>query len=561
MAEKSEKPSIIDTRRDQIFPTLSAHDFTRLRRFGEVKTFAPGTFLMKAGEVAQGLSFVLKGHIDVRQGGAATGSQSIVKHGPGGFLGELAQLSDRPALVDAVAEDEVEAIVVRPRRLRDVLVQEAELGERIMRALILRRVGLLEAGQTGPILIGPFGTGDMLRLENFLTRNGHPHRSLDSGNDSCAQTLLSRFTVQPEHLPIVLCPGGEILRNPTEHELARCLGLVKNLDAERIYDAAIVGSGPAGLAAAVYAASEGLGTIVLDCRSFGGQAGASSRIENYLGFPTGISGLALMARAYNQAQKFGAEVTIPEEAHNLAPDQEGEDRFHLKLGTGETVRARSVVIASGARYRRLDIDNLSDFEGTCVHYWASAVETRLCAGQEVVLTGAGNSAGQAVVFLAPKVKKLWMVVRGHSLEATMSQYLVDRIRGLPNVEVVLRTEICGLGGTDGVLENVTLKKRDSGETNTYPVSHIFSFIGADPNTDWLAQSGIHLDDKGFVVTGLNGRHPLATNCDGIFAVGDVRCGSVKRVAAAVGEGSTVVSAIHGFLAQQRAAQEPKAAAE
>ncbi|MDB5739858.1 MAG: thioredoxin reductase, partial [Alphaproteobacteria bacterium] len=437
MAEKSEKPSIIETRRDQIFPVLGEHDFMRLRRFGQVTTFAPGTFLMKAGEVAQGLSFVLKGHIDVRQGGAVTDGQSIVQHGPGSFLGELAQLSDRPALVDAVAEGEVEAIVVAPRRLRDVLVQEAELGERIMRALILRRVGLLEAGQTGPILIGPFGTSDMLRLENFLTRNGHPHRSLDSGHDSCAQTLLSRFTVQPEHLPIVLCPGGEILRNPTEHELARCLGLVKNLDAERIYDTAIVGSGPAGLAAAVYAASEGLSTIVLDCRSFGGQAGASSRIENYLGFPTGISGLALMARAYNQAQKFGAEVTIPEEARSLDQDQPGEDRFHLKLGTGETVKARSVVIASGARYRRLEIDNLSEFEGTCVHYWASAVETRMCSGQEVVLTGAGNSAGQAVVFLAPKVKKLWMVVRGKSLEATMSQYLVDRIKALPNVEVVV----------------------------------------------------------------------------------------------------------------------------
>ena len=555
------KKSVVDTRRDQIFPVLSDHDFLRLRRFGEVRTFAPGTFLMKAGEVASGLSFVLKGTIDVRQGGAVSGRQSIVQHGPGSFLGELAQLSDRPALVDAVAETEVEAIVVPARRLRDVLVQEAELGERIMRALILRRVGLLEAGQTGPILIGPFGTSDMLRLENFLTRNGHPHRSLDSGSDGCAQTLLNRFTVQPEHLPIVLCPGGEILRNPTEHELARCLGLVKNLDAERIYDTAIVGSGPAGLAAAVYAASEGLSTIVLDCRSFGGQAGASSRIENYLGFPTGISDLALMARAYNQAQKFGAEVTIPEEAHSLGPDHDGEDRFHLKLGTGETVRARSVVIASGARYRRLEIDNLSDFEGTCVHYWASAVETRLCAGQEVVLTGAGNSAGQAVVFLAPKVKKLWMVVRGHSLEATMSQYLIDRIRALPNVEVVLRTEICGLGGTEGVLDSVTLKKRDSGQTNSYPVSHIFSFIGADPNTDWLEGCGVKLDAKGFVITGQDGRHALETCRDGVFAVGDVRCGSVKRVAAAVGEGSTVVSAIHQWLARERERLSQKVAAE
>jgi thioredoxin reductase (NADPH) len=451
--------------------------------------------------------------------------------------------------------------VVAPRRLRDVLVQEAELGERIMRALILRRVGLLEAGQTGPILIGPFGTSDMLRLENFLRRNGHPHRALDSGSDACAQTLLKQFTIQPEHLPIVLCPGGEILRNPSESELARCIGLLKSIDPDTVYDAAIVGAGPAGLAAAVYAASEGLSTLVLDCRSFGGQAGASARIENYLGFPTGISGMALMARAYNQAQKFGAEIAIPDEATLLAADGQGEARFHLKLGNGEMVAARSVVIASGARYRRLDIPNLSDFEGTCVHYWASAVETRLCAGQEVALAGAGNSAGQAVVFLAGKVKKLWMVVRGRNLEDTMSQYLVDRIRALPNVEVVTRTEICGFEGSDTTLHKVRFRNRDSGKEESCEIGHVFSFIGADPNTDWLGNSGIKLDDKGFVITGADNGHLLATNREGVFAVGDVRCGSVKRVAAAVGEGSTVVSAIHAYLARQRAAQDQKAAAE
>src|SRR5476651_23966 len=409
----SEPASVIETRRHQMFPTLDAHDFSRLRRFGQVRSFPSGTLIMKAGEVAPGLAFILKGKVDVRQGGAVSQRQSIVQHGPGSFLGELAQLSNRPALVDATAMGEVEAIVVPPRRLRDVLVQEAELGERIMRALILRRVGLLEAGQTGPILIGPFGSADMLRLENFLRRNGHPHRALDSATDGCAQTLLKQFTIQPEHLPIVLCPGGQILRNPSEGELARCIGLLRSIDPDMIYDAAIVGAGPAGLAAAVYAGSEGLSTLVLDCRSFGGQAGASARIENYLGFPTGISGLALMARAYNQAQKFGAEIAIPDEAQLLVTDG-NRARFQLKLGNGETVQARCVVLASGARYRRLDIANLSDFEGTCVHYWASAVETRLCAGQEVALTGAGNSAGQAVVFLAGKVKKLWMVVRGRN---------------------------------------------------------------------------------------------------------------------------------------------------
>lgn len=555
----ADTPSLLETRRHQMFPHMEERDIERLRRFGEIRHFSDGEVIMKAGELGPGLVFVLKGEIDVRHGGAISRAEPITRHGPGGFLGELAQLSDRPALVDASALGEVEAIVVPPRRLRDVLVQEAELGERLMRALILRRVGLLQAGQTGPILIGPFGSADMLRLENFLRRNGHPHRTLDSNNDGCAQTLLKRFIIQPEHLPIVLCPGGQILRNPSESELARCIGLVKPIDPGMVYDTAIVGAGPAGLAAAVYAASEGLSTLVLDCRSFGGQAGASARIENYLGFPTGISGLALMARAYNQAQKFGAEIAIPDEAQLMLDP--GSTHFQLQLGNGETVSARSLVLASGARYRRLNISNLSDFEGTCVHYWASAVETRLCAGQEVALAGAGNSAGQAIVYLADKVKKLWMVVRGRDLESSMSQYLIDRIRSLPNVEVLLRTEICGLEGTEGNLKQVRWRHRDTGVEISRDIGHVFSFIGADPNTDWLTGSGLHLDDHGFIITGKDGRHLLATNCDGIFAVGDVRCGSVKRVAAAVGEGATVVSAIHGWLAQRRAAQDQKVAAE
>jgi thioredoxin reductase (NADPH) len=552
---------LLETRRHQMFPLLAEPDIARLRRFGEVCIFRDGAFIMKAGEVAPGLAFVLKGAIDVRQGGAVSRGEPITQHGPGGFLGELAQLSGRPSLVDAIARGDVEAIVLPPRRLRDVLVQEAVLGERIMRALILRRVGLLQLGQAGPILIGPAGSSDMLRLENFLRRNGHPHRALDSETDPCAQTLLKRFIIQPEHLPIVLCPGGQILRNPSESELARCIGLLRPIDPDMVYDTVVVGAGPAGLAAAVYAASEGLCTMVLDCRSFGGQAGASSRIENYLGFPTGISGLALMARAYNQAQKFGAEISIPEEARLLEARGENGARFEIRLGSGERVRARSLVLASGARYRRLGIPNLSDFEGTCVHYWASAIETKLCSGQEVALAGAGNSAGQAVVYLAEKVKKLWMIVRGRSLEDTMSQYLIDRIRALPNVEVLLRTEICALEGGEAALSRVRWRNRDTGTESEHAMGHVFSFIGADPNTGWLEGSGIALDEKGFVITGVGGSHLLATNCDGIFAVGDVRCGSVKRVAAAVGEGSTVVSAIHAYLARQRAGEEQKAAAE
>ena len=548
--------SVLETRRDQMFPQLSSQEIERLSRFGGVREYRAGTVITKAGMVSEGLVFVLKGEIEVKQGGTVSQRQTIVRHGPGHFHGELAQLSDRPSLVDAEALTEVEALVVPAARLRDVLVQEASLGERIMRALILRRVGLLEEGQTGPVLIGPFGSADMLRLENFLRRNGHPHRALDSVTDSCAQTLLKRFTIQPEHLPIVLCPGGEILRDPTEGELARCIGLVKPIDASTVYDTAIVGAGPAGLAAAVYAASEGLSTLVLDCRSFGGQAGASSRIENYLGFPTGISGLALMARAYNQAQKFGAQIAIPDEALTLCPNSAP---FRIGLGNGETAVARTIVLAGGARYRRLDISNLSDFEGTCVHYWASAIETKLCSGQEVALTGAGNSAGQAVVFLAEQVKKLWMIVRGRNLEATMSQYLIDRIRSLPNVEVLTHTEICALEGEPGLLKRVRWKNRDTGKTGEHEIGHVFSFIGAEPNTDWLQGSGVHLDDKGFIITGSDNAHLLATSRDGVFAVGDVRCGSVKRVAAAVGEGSTVVSAIHAFLARQREAAHREAA--
>ena len=542
-------PPVIEARRAQMFPSLDPHDIARLRRFGEVENYPEGAALMKAGAVAAGLYFVLSGKVSVTQGGDYSRRQEVVQHGPGSFGGELAQLSGRPSLVDAVAVEPVEALILPPRRLRDVLVQEAELGERLMRALILRRVGLLQAAETGPIIIGAVGSFDVLRLENFLTRNGHPHRTLNCNSDPCAKTLLERFHVVPEQLPIVLCPGGQILHNPGEGELARCIGLVRKIDPEMVYDTVIVGAGPAGLAAAVYAASEGLSTLVLDCRSFGGQAGASSRIENYLGFPTGITGLALMARAYNQAQKFGAEITIPDEAKKLEVGNGA--RFAISLGDGELVRSNSLVVASGARYRRPDIADLAAFEGTCVHYWASAIESRLCAGQEVALVGAGNSAGQAVVYLAQHVKKVWMIVRGSSLEATMSQYLVERIKSLPNVEVLTRTEICTLEGEDGTLQCVRWKNRDTGAESLHAIGHLFLFIGAEPNTDWLHGSGVALDEKGFIVTGDN-RHALATSRDGVFAIGDVRAGSIKRVAASVGEGAQVVAALHAFLADTRA---------
>ena len=462
----------------------------------------------------------------------------------------LALLSGRPALVDAIAQERVHAIIIPPERLRSLMIAEAELGERIMRALILRRVAILQAGIGGPIILGRAENGDVLRLEGFLRRNGHPHQLLNPETDAPAKLLIERFHVDPGQLPIVLCPSGQLLRNPGEDELARCLGLVRPIDPDRLYDIAVVGAGPAGLATAVYAASEGLSVVVLDRRSFGGQAGASARIENYLGFPTGITGMALMARAYNQAQKFGAEMAIPDEATSLTTHAGAIGPFTLHLQIGERVSARSVVLATGARYRRLDVSNLDAFEASSVHYWASPLEAKLCVNQEVALVGAGNSAGQAAVYLASQGAKVWMLVRRSDLAATMSRYLVDRIRGLANIEVVTGATITALQGHDGTLETVRWRIGATDHEVFRPIKHLFLFIGADPNTDWLSSSGIALDAKGFVITGADAgaHHPLETSRPGVFAIGDVRANSVKRVAAAVGEGAQVVAALHSLLA-------------
>jgi thioredoxin reductase (NADPH) len=538
-----------DTRREQMFPTLAPEHIDRLRRFGENRSYAAGARVFRAGEVAPGLVVVLSGSVEVTQGRGLDRPEAIVTHGPGQFVGELTQLSARPSLVDAEALEPTDALVIASARLRDLMVQEAELGERIMRALILRRVGLLESGASGPIIIGQTDHADVLRLQVFLARNGVPHRVLDSEADPCARTLIERFHVDPHHLPIVLCANGKLLRNPSENELARCIGLVRPIDAQTVYDVAIVGAGPAGLAAAVYAASEGLSVIVLDCRAFGGQAGASARIENYLGFPTGISGMALMARAYNQAQKFGAEIMIPDEANSLELGADGDHRrYVLSVGADESVQARAVVLASGARYRRLDVAGLARFEGSCVHYWASPIEARLCGGQEVALVGAGNSAGQAAVYLAGHAGKVWLLARGRSLAATMSRYLVERIAAQPNITVMTQTEIIALDGHEGHLEQVRWRDNVTNAEAARPIGHVFLFIGADPNTDWLAQCAIDLDARGFIRTGSDGRHALETSRAGVFAIGDVRSGSIKRVAAAVGEGAQVVAAVHAHLA-------------
>jgi thioredoxin reductase (NADPH) len=493
-----------------------------------------------------GMFVIISGEVVIRFHGADRAP--IVTHGPGSFSGELAGLSGRPALVDGVAKGAVSVLNIPPERLRNVLVEEAELGEKIMRALILRRVGILQEGLGGPVIIGRADNSDVLRLVGFLARNGHPRQQLDPATDPEARSVIERFHIAPHELPIVLCPNGELLRNPSEGVLARCIGLVQAMDPNKVYDAAIVGAGPAGLAAAVYAASEGLSVLVLDCRAFGGQAGASARIENYLGFPTGITGIALMARAYNQAQKFGAEMAIPNEVVRLDGDR--HDGFTLVLANDERVRARGVVVASGATYRRLNCENLPAFEGSSVHYWASPLEGRLCQAQEVALVGAGNSAGQAAVYLASQAAKVWMLVRGRSLDDSMSRYLIERIAAQPNIEVLTQTEVSGLEGADGMLETVRWRNARTREEIARPIRHLFLLIGAEPNTDWLTQCGIAVDEKGFVITDANGR-ALETNREGIFAIGDVRSGSIKRVASAVGEGAQVVAALHAYLARTK----------
>ena len=533
------------TRGDQMFLRFTDAEIERLSHFGEPRSYQAGDMIVRVGEVGPGLMLILSGKVEVTRPEAGQ-PLHIVTHERGNFMGELAQLSGRPYLVDEQALTDVEAVAIPADRLRALLIAEANLGERLMRALILRRVGLIETG-AGPIVIGAETNPDVLRLVNFLRRNGHPYRNLDPADDSCAETLIERFKVEAEELPIVLCPNGKLLRNPSEDQLARCVGLVGPIDSDKLYDVVVIGAGPAGLATSVYAASEGLSVFAIDCRSFGGQAGASARIENYLGFPTGISGMALMGRAFSQAQKFGVGVAIPDEAVKL---ECGNDPCQILLATGERIRARAVVIATGARYRRLGVERLEQYEGSAVHYWASPLEADLCANQEVALVGGGNSAGQATVFLAGRAKRVTLIAR-RPLSETMSQYLIERIEAQPNIDIVVGCEIAALEGSGSDLQSVTWRDRKAGTETRRPIRYLFSFIGAEPNTDWLVASGLKLDPRGFVLTGEDlgdERLPLETSRRGVFAVGDVRACSVKRVAAAVGDGAQVVAAIHKYLA-------------
>ena len=549
-------PPVVKARREQMYFPLTEHEIDRLRRFGEVRRYAVGDYLVRAGEAGFGMAVVLQGRVDVTRRDGLGHDELVRTYGERHFVAEVGQLSGRAAFVDVRAETEIEALIIPPAGLRGLVIAEAELGERVMRALILRRVGLIQAGAGGPVLIGPPGHPGLVRLQNFLMRNAIPHRVLDPAAEHDADALLACLKPEPSDMPIVLCPSGKTLRNPSDREVAKGVGLLPELDPERRYDVAVVGAGPAGLATAVYAASEGLSVVVLESRAFGGQAGASSRIENYLGFPTGISGQALAGRAFNQAQKFGADIVIPSVVRRL--DCTGADSYRLDLDGGTAIEARAVVVATGADYRRPPFPGLTEAERDGVHYWASRVEGALCSGQEVALVGGGNSAGQAAVFLSSVAAKVWMLVR-RPLETTMSQYLIERIAAQSNIELKVHTEVERLDVDEGgVLSRIAWRNHSTGETGEHPLRHLFLFVGADPCADWLKGCDAAIDAKGFILTGRAARPGeedppgLMTSLDGVFAIGDVRSGSTKRVAAAVGEGAAVVAQIHAYLADHAA---------
>jgi thioredoxin reductase (NADPH) len=551
----------------QMFPVLTAHQAETAKRFasGEARRFEAGEAVFEIGDRTAPAWLVLAGSLDVFRHEGLSHEAHVTTHHPGQFTGEVNQLSGRPSLVRGRAgPDGCTLLPFDGAHIRALVIGSADVGEIIMRAFILRRVALINAGGAGSVLIGVPGSPALTRLQGFLSRSAYPHIILDGSSDEEGHALIERLGVLPAELPLMVCPNGTVLRNPSDIEAALCLGMTPELRSDVIYDVAIVGAGPAGLAAAVYAASEGLSVIVLDERSVGGQAGASARIENYLGFPTGISGQALAGRAFNQALKFGAEIALPLQVLDLVPASPGpEPQFHtLKLANGGTVEALTVIVASGARYRRPDIANIEMFEGAGVSYWASSIEAKLCEGEEIALIGGGNSAGQAVVFLAPQVKRLRLIVR-RALEETMSRYLIERISALPNVEVHTSCEVVALEGDRiGGLTAAVLRDRTTGEERRFPLRHMFLFIGADPNAVWIGKHA-DTDSNGFVLTGQPFRGnaaacarpalPLETSVPNLFAIGDVRAASTKRVAAAVGEGAAVVAQIHAalqFMAQR-----------
>ncbi len=554
----SSQPDIRETRREQIFPELTPAQIARLEPHGRRIATRRGEVLSQPGDRQRELLVVLSGSVEIVRPGLA-GEELIVVHTPGHFSGEMSILRGAGSLVLTRVREEGEVLALAPQELRAVVQTDYELSELLMRAFILRRVALIGAQGGDVILLGSRHSAGTLRVQQFLGRNGFPYVNLDVELDASVQELLDRFHVSVDDVPVVVCRGEKVLKNPSNHELAECLGMNAELDPVRVRDLVVIGAGPAGLASAVYGASEGLDVLVMETNAPGGQAGSSSKIENYLGFPTGISGQALAGRAFTQAQKFGAEMAIASSALRLHCDKRP---YTVETSEGHAIHARAIVIASGAEYRQLAIADLARFVGVGVYYAATAVEARVCRGEEVIVVGGGNSAGQAAVFLAGSCRHVHVLVRSKGLAESMSRYLVRRIEESPHITLHTQTEIVALAG-EASLERVTWRSNRDGGEQVQPIGHVFLMTGAVPNTRWL-EGCLRLDDKGFVCTGTDlgvedlsppqwplARRPYAfeTNLPGVFAVGDVRSGSVKRVASAVGEGSACVQSVHRALAE------------
>jgi thioredoxin reductase (NADPH) len=549
-------PLTLTSQADRIFPTLTSAQVARIAAHGRRRAVEAGEVLAEAGAAAVPFFVVLSGRIEiVRPSGAA--EQLVVAHAAGQFTGEINMLSGRPALLRLRATAPGEVVELDRDRLLTLVQTDAELGEIIMRAFILRRVELIAHGFGDVVLMGSDHCAETLRVKEFLTRNGHPYSYIDLDRDADVQNLLDRFHVSPGDVPVLICRGDVVLRSPTNQQIADCLGFNEAIEQTHLRDVVIVGAGPAGLAAAVYAASEGLDVLVLETSAPGGQAGSSSKIENYLGFPTGISGQALGARAYTQAQKFGAQVMIARGAHRLACERKP---YAVEIDGGPRVPARTVIIATGAEYRKPPLANMTRFENAGVYYGATFMEAQLCRGEEVIVVGGGNSAGQAAVFLAQTAKHVHMLVRSNGLAESMSRYLIRRIELSPAITLRTCTEIEALEGANH-LERVRWRNSDTGVAETRAIRHVFVMTGANPSTHWLAGC-VALDAKGFIKTGPDltpddltavkwplprPPHLLETSLPGVFAVGDVRGGSVKRVASAVGEGSIAISFVHQAL--------------
>jgi thioredoxin reductase (NADPH) len=539
----------------QMFPHLTAVQIARLAVHGRKAGIKKGAVLAEPGDRGH-MFVVLSGSIEVVQP-TLTGETLVTVHTAGGFSGDVGTLRGIGGVVRLRVREDGEVLIIEEAQLRDIVQTDSELSELFMRAFILRRVSLITSQSSDVILLGSSHSGGTLRLQQFLTRNTYPFVNLDVDTDPSVRDLLERFHVKLEDIPVVVCRASLVLKNPSNEEVAACLGMNQVIDDDRIRDVIVVGAGPAGLAAGVYAASEGLDALVIETGTPGGQAGSSSKIENYLGFPTGISGLALASRALIQAQKFGAEIRTAYSALHLHCDARP---YAVEMGNGHRVRARTVIIATGANYRQLALENASRFLGTGIYYAATTTEARRCGNAEVIVVGGGNSAGQAAVFLAGTCRRVHLLVRSGGLADSMSQYLIRRIEDTPNIDLRVSTEITALEGEEQ-LARVIWRSGPDNLTETHDIGHVFLMTGALPCTSWL-NSCIALNDKGFVRTGselrsedlpaikwANGRQPefFETNVPGIFAVGDVRCGSVKRVAAAVGEGSACIQQVHRVL--------------